>query len=297
VVRSPDQTLDPRLARGVTMTAQLDRPDDTSWVDLQRDDVFREIRRAGFTAVRIAVDFTTAQRQGDDPAGAFHPRWLARIERIARNADRAGLVTILTARAPADLSDVASQARLLADWRTLAQHLRGARDTVLFELLDHPDDTLADEEWSALAERLRMAIRESNPNRPLLVGPAHRYDPAHLGLLRLSPDPRVIYVFSYTAHAPGPWSGTPEDVRRIEADLDAVARWARERNSPIYCASFGAAEHEDPQSHVRWATSVARALEARGIGWNYFDFGGNAGVFDSTWRIWRQPLVGALLND
>jgi len=108
VVRSPDQTLDPRLARGVTMTALLDRPDDTSWVDLQRDDVFREIRRAGFTAVRIAVDFTTAQRQGDDPAGAFHPRWLARIERIARNADRAGLVTILTARAPADLSDVAS---------------------------------------------------------------------------------------------------------------------------------------------------------------------------------------------
>lgn len=301
------------LARGVTLSCPFDRPDDATWVELQRSDVFREMRRAGFTAVRIPIDFMHAQREANAPGAALHDAWLARVERVVRQAVRGGLAVVVVARLNADISDTSTQARLTADWGQLAWQLRKAHDCVYFELLENPDSSLTDAAWSRLAEEIRLAIRLSNPNRILLVGPAQRYNPLHLSHLDLPPDPHLLFAFAYDepvtfTHQGDPdvrgseawrgntWTGTEEETQRIEADLDRAARWAREHNRKLVCVSFSCTARADPAARVQWTYFVARALEERDISWCYQYFGGSDGLFDPEWHVWRQPLLGALLN-
>lgn len=295
-----------QLARGVTFETVFDRPDNAQWVELQRGDFFRELRREGFTAVRLPLNFDQAPRAESSAASPLHGAWIDRVSRVVRAADRAGLGVILVARTSGDLREPEVQDQLIADWAQVAAQLKQTRAGLMFELMDQPNAQLSDSAWSRLAEKIRLAIRESNPERVLLVGPAHRYDPEHLAYLELPPDPRLIYVFAYDEPASftrqsgawrgTAWHGTPEDTRRIERDLDRVTRWARERNRLLLCADFGSSADADPASRVQWTFFVARALEERNIAWTYRSLDGEDGVYDASWRIWRQPLLGALLD-
>lgn len=304
-----------QLARSVTMDGLFDRPDDVRWLEIQRTDLFRHIRRASFTAVRLPINFSKARRVSDAPEAPLDPAWLERIDRVVRNADRAGLAVIVVARVDPerDLSDPAVQERLLADWAQVALQLRGCSDRVYLELLDAPDGSLTDRAWSRLAEEIRQTLRATNPDRTLIVGCAHRYDPRHLAYLDLPPDPNLIYAFAYNEPVsftqqgePGlrgsdawvgtTWCGTPSEVRRILDDLNRIERWGLDHQRALFCASFISTARADPASRVQWTFFVARALEERSIGWAYGQFAGNAGVFDETWNMWRQPLLDALLN-
>lgn len=301
------------LARGVTLDSVFDRPDNADWVTLQRGDLFREIRRAGFTAVRLPVHFDRAPRSVDESGALLHPSWMDRIDRVVRSAARAGLAVIVVARTGEDLSDPAVQERVVADWAALAAHLRNAHRAVSFELMDAPNARITDAAWSRLAEELRLAIRQSNPDRVLIIGPAQRYHPAHLVHLDLPPDPHIVFAFAYDepsaftrqgdpsrrgseAWIGTTWNGDPDELRRIEEDLDRAARWARERKRKLLCADFGSSAAADPASRAQWTFFVARALEERDIAWAYRSFAGPDGVYDSEWRMWRQPLLGMLTD-
>ncbi|MBW7908335.1 MAG: cellulase family glycosylhydrolase [Kiritimatiellae bacterium] len=301
------------LARTVAFPKLFQQPDDGSWLDIQRYDVFRGVRKAGFTAVRIFADFDHAPRQPGSKEPELNDTWLTRLERVARQADRSGLAVVLAARTEADLSTDAAQDRLVADWSQLAWRLRTASSRIYFELLENPAGDLTDAAWSRLAEELRLNIRLSNPTRTIIVGPAHRYDPAHLPFLDLPPDPNLLFAFAYNepvaftrqgdpairgsdAWLGTRWTGTGEEMTRIETDLDRAARWARQNGHKLVCFSFISSARAEPTSRMQWTYFVARALEERDIAWCYGSFASDAGVFDRDWRIWRQPLLDTLLN-
>lgn len=301
------------LARGVTMPELFDRSENALWVTYQQLDVFREIRNVGFDAVRIPVDFERAQHQPANGHGELSDIWLMRVERVVRQALRAKLAVVVTARMNADISTPEAQQQLIADWSQTAWFLRTMDGRVYFEPLENPNSGLSDSAWSRLAEEIRLAIRLSNPDRTLIVGAAEHYSPAHLAQLDLPPDPNLLFAFSYdkpTAFtrqekedAPSAdvwdgarWDGTDEERRQIESDLNDVARWAKAHNRQLLCASFSATSRADPESRMRWTHFVARALETRNIAWSYRYFSGPDGVFDRDWRIWRQPLVNTLLD-
>lgn len=291
------------LARGVTMPDMFDRSDAALWVTYQQLDVFRELRKVGFDAVRIPVDLTRAQRQSTAADAELSDIWLTRVERMTRQALRAKLAVVITARREVNLSDPTAQRQLIADWSQLAWHLRKLDDRVYFELLESPDGDLTDAAWSRLAEEIRLAIRLSNPGRILIIGPAQHYNVTRLLHLDLPPDPNLLFAFSYneplafTRQDDGVrWSGTDEEVHRIKDDLNSAAQWAREHNRKLFCASFGATSRADPESRMRWTDFIARALEERNIAWSYRDFTGPDGIFDREWNIWRQPLVNTLLD-
>ncbi len=302
------------LARTIAFPELFDRPDAFGWLDLQRYDVLRSVKKAGFTAIRIFADFDQAPRALENESREITPTWFTRIERIARQAERQGLAVIVAARSGnTDLSSVEAQERLIADWSQLAWNLRTASSSLYFELLVNPNPSLTDAAWSRLAEELRLTVRLSNPNRTLIIGPAHRYDPRHLAHLDLPPDPNLLFAFAYDepvaftrqgdpavrgsdAWLGTRWTGTESETHRIEADLDRAAQWARENNRKLLCLSFGSTAHAEPASRMQWTFFVARALEERNIAWCYRTFAGPDGIFDRDWRIWRQPLLDTLLN-
>jgi len=95
-------------------------------------------------------------------------------------------------------------------------------------------------------------------------------------VLNQEPDERVrLEVERYGEDQWGP--------ARVQAEVDAIARWAEERNVPLYCGEFGAfKDHSDPKMRAAWINDTRTALESRQIGWAMWDYDGNFGLANKT---------------
>jgi endoglucanase len=69
------------------------------------------------------------------------------------------------------------------------------------------------------------------------------------------------------------------DAARIEAEINQVAEWGKQRGVPVACNEFGVyRDFADPQDRALWIKDVRSALEHHGIGWTMWDYSGNFGV-------------------
>jgi len=95
-------------------------------------------------------------------------------------------------------------------------------------------------------------------------------------VLNQEPDERVrLEVERYGEDQWGP--------ARVQTEVDAIARWAAERNVPLYCGEFGAfKDHSDPKMRAAWINDTRTALESRQIGWAMWDYDGNFGLANKT---------------
>jgi endoglucanase len=66
---------------------------------------------------------------------------------------------------------------------------------------------------------------------------------------------------------------------RIEAEIDRVAEWARQRGVPVVCNEFGVyRKNADPRDRATWIQDVRTSLEKHGMGWTMWDYAGGFGV-------------------
>ena len=95
-------------------------------------------------------------------------------------------------------------------------------------------------------------------------------------VLNQEPDERVrLEVERYGEDQWGP--------ARVQTEVDAIAKWAEERNVPLYCGEFGAfKDHSDPKMRAAWINDTRTALESRQIGWAMWDYDGNFGLANKT---------------
>ena len=130
--------------------------------------------------------------------------------------------------------------KFLAAWRQLSTHFGSQPRDVLFEILNEPNQKLTPKLWNEyLADALKI-IRETNPNRTVVIGPAFWNSIDHLGELELPDNDRNIIVtvhyykpMSFT-HQGAPWNeqnknksgiewlGTEADLAAIKKDFDKV---------------------------------------------------------------------------
>jgi endoglucanase len=69
------------------------------------------------------------------------------------------------------------------------------------------------------------------------------------------------------------------DPSRIEAEINQVADWAKQRHVPLVCNEFGVfRDYSDPADRAAWIKDVRTALERHEIGWAMWDYSGNFGV-------------------
>jgi endoglucanase len=74
-----------------------------------------------------------------------------------------------------------------------------------------------------------------------------------------------------------------------------AAAWAGARGRPLFLGEFGAFSKADAASRVEWTAFVRSEAERLGMGWAYWDFGTDFGVFDPRLDAWREPLRRALI--
>jgi endoglucanase len=203
--------------------------------------------------------------------------------------------------------------RFLALWEQIANHYERYPADLLFELLNEPQDELGPELWNPLLKEAMAVIRDTNPERNIIVGSTDWYSIKTPSRLQLPEEEKHVIVsihyyspFQFTHQGaewiPGSdpwlgttWQGTSPEKQAIIRDFDLAAAWAERNNRPIYLGEFGAYSKADMASRALWTEFVARQAEEMGMSWAYWEFCAGFGAYDKTVSQWNEQLLEALI--
>lgn len=269
---------------------------------------FKTIKAGGFDTVRVNLQAFAHM----DAQDRLDPAWLATLDTVVKEALAARLTVILDEHdfnaCEEDLA--ACKPRLTAFWKQLAERYKATPDQVVFELLNEPNRRM-DDVWNAWIPDLLATIRATNPTRNVIVGPTNWNSLHRLADLKLpQADRHLIVTFHYYdpfpfTHQGASWAtptpplgttwGTPDDHARIDKDFDTVAAWAKAQGRPVLLGEFGAYDKGPMDSRIAYTQAVARAAEAHGFGWAYWQFDSDFIVYDIKADAWVAPIHDALI--
>lgn len=301
--------LNQRLGKGINFGNALDAPAEGLRL---AEAYFDAVRAAGFDTVRLPVRWS-----GHAAANAPYTIDGGFFDRVGWAVDRAlerGLNLVLNVHHYDELQadPDGHAARFLGLWKQIAARYADRPDGLYLELLNEPHGALAPRRWNALLADALAVVRETNPDRPVIVGTAHSNDIDALPDLRLPDDDRLIVTVHYYApfeftHQGATWLpdtdrwlgtswGTEADRAAVVTDLDAAARWAATHDRPLFLGEFGVYSKADLPSRLRWVRFVRSQAERRSMSWAHWDFATDFGVYDPDRDAWRAPLLHALLG-
>ena len=303
------------IRRCVNLGNALEAPIEGEWGMVLESEYFKLIQQAGFTAVRVPIRWS-AHAQEVAPY-LIDATFLKRIDWVATQALEHNLALVLNMHHYRALASepIAHRNRYLALWRQIATHFRQAPNSVLFELLNEPNGKLTPALWNLLLRDCIQVVRQSNPDRTVIIGPANwNHISSELDELVL-PDDNVIltvhyyYPFHFTHQGAEwvsgsdkwlgtSWVGSPDQQSRVKTDLLKANTWAKAQNVPVFLGEFGAYSKAAFKDRVKWTHCVRQQAEQLRVSWSYWEFGAGFGIYDRKNRRWRTELLNALIpND
>ena len=273
---------------------------------------FQLIKAAGFSSVRINLaPFRAMDAQNHQLADS----WLKVLDWAVKGALDNGLAVILDCHEYTSMgSDPESgHQSFLAFWRQIAPRFKDAPPEVVFELLNEPSGKLTPELWNTYQAEALAIVRQSNPTRAVIIGPANYNTIATLDPLNLPEnDPNLILTVHYylpmsfthqgarwvreQADKSGvEWLGTADEKAAIANDFEKGQAWAKQHNRPVFLGEFGAYDKGPMASRVRYTDFVARTAEKFGWSWAYWQFDSDFIVYNINEDHWVEPIRDALL--
>jgi endoglucanase len=272
---------------------------------------FALIKQAGFTSVR--VNLHPFAQMSTTNHWRLPESWIQTLNWVLVNCDKQGLVAILDLHEYGRMGDdpAGNEAKFLAFWRQMAQRYHMAPSSVVFELLNEPSHKLTPALWNDYLKDALAVIREKDPGRTVIVGPAFWNSIDHLGELELPADTNLIVTVHYYlpmdfTHQGAPWAdrkdklgvdwlGTKPELDALNGAFDKAVAWAKEHHRPIFLGEFGAYDKAPMEARARYTAAVARAAEQRGWSWAYWQFDSDFILYDIPNDHWIAPLRDALI--
>ena len=301
------------LSRTINIAFTFDAPKEGAWGHTLHADEFKLIKDAGFTAVRLPIQWVT--RMDTTAPYTINGEFLKRIDWAIHEALKNKLAIVLDNHLDAQLmkDPAANRERFLSLWKQLSAHYSNQPQQVMFEVLAEPHDHL-DAVWNTYFKDALAIIRENNPVRPVVVGPPFYNLAYKLGDLQLPPDDYLIL----TVHYYNPvqftmqgedwfpmgkprewigtkWTGTEAEKREIVHTMEVVADWAKKHNRPVFLGEFGAGDHADTASKARYFSYIRQQAELHGFSWGVFNFAVNFSIYDQVAKTWNEDLLRALI--
>src|SRR5581483_8653680 len=180
-----------RMGRGVNILGY-----DPIWKNPElarfQDRHFQLIHEAGFQTVRINLQAFAHM----DADYKLDPAWMRTLDWAVNTALANHLMVIVDEHdyVPCARGAEWCEPRLMAFWRQIAPHFRNASPDVVFEILNEPNGKITAPVWNRLAAEALGIIRESNPTRTVIIGPAMWNNIHMLNTLELPADDRNIVV-------------------------------------------------------------------------------------------------------
>ena len=268
------------------------------------DTAISELRSAGFTFVRLAVqpEFLTGS-----------PERLRLLTGAIRRLENAGLAVVVDVHPSAwhiETNDE-DRAALFAFWRMLAPALRMLNVGLTFpELLNEPVFPNAPERWQSLQADLLRSVRTVLPRNTIVLTGSDWGSIAGLTALRPVADDNAVYSFHFyeppdltslaayrpaldrsaLARLPFPadreacaeiaggtdadtagvvrfYCGLHWDAARVADEIDKAAAWGRRNHTVVLLGEFGASAALAPATRDAWLRAVRVACESNGAGW------------------------------
>ncbi len=301
-----------KMARGVNIIGY----DSMLWIDHTKgrfkEEYFKKIKESGFSTIRINL-FAFS---GMDKNYILNPKWLETLDWAVKKGLEAKLMVILDMHEYNAMADdpVAKKEMFMSVWRQLAPRYKDQPSDVVFELLNEPNQKLSVELWNQYLVEVINLVRETNPNRTLIIGPANWNGIESLPTLVLPKDDKNIIVTVHFYH-PMPfthqgaywakdfkhlsgikWEGTKEEKADVETKLKVAADWSKANDRPIFLGEFGAYDKGDMESRARYTAYVARTAEKFGFSWAYWQFDSDFIVYNIEKESWVMPILDALMD-
>jgi endoglucanase len=215
------------LGRGVNIGNALEAPTEGAWGVVIKEEYFDIIKQAGFNSIRLPVRWS-GHALAEKPY-TINPEFFKRVDWVVNCAISRNMPIIVNIQQYAELytEPVAHKERFMALWKQIAEHYKDYPDTVLLELFNEPDDALTPAMWNEWLKEAIAVIRQSNPNRTIVIGSANDSWITYLKLLELPESDRNIIVtvhhyFPHNfTHQGTPWM-TPEKVARSVEDMKFI---------------------------------------------------------------------------
>ena len=273
---------------------------------------FQLLHDAGFQNVR--VNLAPFRAMDRDKNWALRDEWLKTLDWVVREATAQKLMVILDCHEYHAMAEdpEGRKEQFLSFWRQLSEHCASAPDNVLFELLNEPNKKMTPKLWNDFARDALAVVREKNPTRPVIIGPGFWNSVDHIDELELPENDRnlIVTVHYYKpmefTHQGASWAGqkdksgivwpqSEKDGAAVSNDFAKVSAWAKTHNRPVFLGEFGAYDKAPMESRVRYADFVARAAEANGWSWAWWQFDGDFILYDIKRDAWVEPILRALI--
>lgn len=306
----PQASLEAFPGRLLNIGNALEAPTEGAWGVVIEEAFFDVIRDGGFQGIRLPVRWSAHALP--DPPYTIDPGFFARIDEVIDQASARDLAVILDIHHYDELNadPVGQRDRFLALWSQIAAHYAARPSGIVFELLNEPELALTSG-WNALLADAIAAIRPTNPDRIIVVGPALYNIHLALGELVLPDDSNLLVTFHYYfplqfTHQGASWVagsdawlgttwGSDADRAAVVADFDSVTAWAAANDRKILLGEFGAIDLADLASRAAYAGFVREQAELRGWPWAHWQFVSNFPVYDLDQEEWIEPLYQALI--
>ncbi|UCD25811.1 MAG: glycoside hydrolase family 5 protein [Gemmatimonadota bacterium] len=296
------------LGRGINLGNKLEAPSEGDWGDPVEAWMLTTIKQGGFATVRIPTRWSA--HANTSPPYTVDATFVNRVTWIVDRALSAGLMVVLNVHHYEEIfSDPHGQRlRFLEIWRQIATHFRDYSDSLVFEILNEPNTDLTPELWNEFLVDALNVVRQTNPDRYVMLGTGEWGGISAMERLRLPDDNRLIFTFHYYSpfqftHQGAEWVsgsndwlgttwGTSQDSADVENDFDTVAQWASRHDITVFMGEFGVYSRAAMDDRIAWTAFASREAERRGFSWAYWEFDAGFGAYtDGQWN----ELHGALI--
>lgn len=307
------------LKRGINMGNMLDAPREGDW-GVRFDPAYVDKIAGTFTTVRVPVRWSNHAAPTAD--ATIDEAFARRVDQVVDAFLARGMYVIVDVHHYTQISGDAQHPnefkvdpavmdeRLVNLWKQIAARYKDRSPKLLFELLNEPHGRLNGEAWNRLAARTLAAVRATNPTRTVLIGPGEWNGIPELPRLRLPKDRHIIVMvhnydpFPFTHQGTewmpqfpvGPTCCDAAQRKQITDALDAARRWSDANGYPVYLGEFGSYEKADLKSRANYTRIVREEAERRGIGWAFWEFASDFGMYSPKTGTWVEPLRRALLD-
>lgn len=304
----------PDLTKCLNIGNSLEAPKDQPWDVPMNLSYFSIIKEAGFQTVRLPVRFSDyVDKSSSDYV--IEESFLKQIDASIDEAMKQDLTLILDLHHFTEIMENPQNNKecLIAIWKQLAARYKDYPDTLVFELLNEPQQNLDSDTWNSLLKDLVKSIRSIDKVHYLIVGGVNFNSIDALNTLELPEDDRLIATIHYyepndVTFQGNPyhegfesltnvtWEGTKEEVSYLQNRLKTAKNWADKHGVPLFLGEFGISDKAPASTRVSWTLAVASEANALNISYGYWEFASGFGIYDLNTSSWNEDMVNALLN-
>lgn len=270
---------------------------------------FKLLRDGGFNTVRVNLQAF----QHMDDLGRLSPEWFKSLDWIVDNALANDLSVIIDEHdyELCGKDAITCRSKLTAFWEQVAPRYKNTPHQVMFEILNEPNQAITISLWNTMLKELLAVIRQTNPDRNVVIGPSQWNNINSLAGLELPNDRHIIATVHYYlpmrfTHQGAWWSketatlsgitwGTDAEKEAIAKDFAGVQEWSKANGRPILLGEFGAYDKGDMDSRVKYISTVARTAESLGWAWTYWQFDSDFIVYNVDKDAWVEAIHKALV--